>query len=778
MEELLPNMIDDNGAGYRACQILNKLILPNIDEVKQISDLSKTNPNEAYQEITKRFGADAKQLDSKLHEDFGWIVYRYMKANSEQLTAIQIRSLLRDYMQLQNERPSLLHSMILNYALNFSKDHFDFSFYKFFMLWGAKNLRYDDYQEGRAEGHDIPSLTSRICKVIIESNEVFDVQEFVAQFDRQDLIIENLRQSYFWRLMNLQKKSRLEDLFNEFTNYADNYSVLGPSHWHSEILKIANRFMIDENATKFLSFITQWDGLGNFKNEDWLKETNDEGKEFPSLAENSAKKCFEIIKATEKKSIPDTTLTWLKGLYKKVMDKNLEDDWNVRNYATICVWCGQIEEAITLYKSLLLHNGEKYYLWAELANLLSSSNDLSIGLLLKAKKIEKNEDFLGDIHLSLASLWQKEGYGVIASEELDAYASHRKEKGWAFSDRYHELLTNIVSGLDASTKVDFDLYISKAEDYVYGDFDWVDFVITDKWASENIERCNLFDGNETTICIKTKSFPVLEKAKAGDIFQFKCNTIEENQQDTSSQMHRMVMGKKTIPLIARKSEKEPWSLLPIKYGVIDYVNESKRVLHIITQDSKEIFFEYNGDPLQVDSYVKFREYEDKRKEGTRICAADVEPCSSDEALQFMPSRIVVVDEVNIAKNLFHVVLGPGELSDVVRFDQTDIRPSIGDFLRISCCIKKNKDGKKRIKFLNIQTSEVGCKGLKGTVTGRLELKYRGCEEEPNFAFIKDFYVHRNLLKKYNITHNCEVVASIVLGGDDKWKVYDLDVIVR
>ena len=216
MEELLPDMMDDNGAGERAYQNLYKLILPNANEIKQISDMSKTNPNEAYQRITEKFGIDAKNIDPKLHEDFGWIVYRYMKANSDQLTSIQIRCLLRDYMQLQNERPSLLHSMILNYALNFSKGHSDFSFYKFFMLWGAKNLRYDDYQEGWADGHDIPSLTSRICKVIIDSKETFDVSGFVSQFDRQNVIVENLRQSYFWRLMNLQKDNKSDELFQEF----------------------------------------------------------------------------------------------------------------------------------------------------------------------------------------------------------------------------------------------------------------------------------------------------------------------------------------------------------------------------------------------------------------------------------------------------------------------------------------------------------------------------------------------------------------------------------
>lgn len=778
MEKLLPDMFDGNGAGETAYQNLHRFLLPNANEVEHASDLSKTNPDEAYSKIVELFGRNAEKLDDELHEKFGWILYRYMKANSDQLTSVQIRCLLRDYMQLRNERPSILHSTFLNYAVNFSKGHADFSFYKFFILWDPKNLRYEDYVEGWAENHKISSLTSRICKTIIESDVVFDVSDFVSKFERKDTIIEGLRQAYFWKLMNLHKENKLDKLFQDFAYYAENYSALGPSQWHSEILKIANRFMIDGNSNNFVPFMMKWDCQGNLRDEDWVKETNDEGKIFPSLAVKSAKKCYDILKATQKDLIPNATLAWLKDLYDKVKDHDSDDDWSVRNYATICAWCGKVEEAVTLYKSLLLHMGEKYYLWAELANLLSNNTDLEIGLLLKAKRLEKNEDFLGDIHLSLASLWQKEGYGSIAQKELEAYATHRIEKGWGVSDKYRELQANIMSCTNKMDKVDFNFYINIAEDFVYGEFDWIDFVVTDKWMTDNIERCNLFDGKDISLCVKTNKFHILRKCKTGDIIQFRCHIVEENKLVTSSWRHRIAPVKKVTPLIARKTNKEAWSILPIKYGVIDYVNTNKKTLHIITQDSKQTFYKYVENVFVIDSFVKFREYEDNRKDETRICTANVEVCTTEEALQHMPNRVVVVDDVNEDKKLFHVVLGPGKISDVVRFEQTDIRPAIGDFLRITYCVKKNKEGKKKIKFLDIQTSDIGCNGVKGTVAGRLEVKYHDeyCDynEEPNFAFIKDIYVHRNILKKYNITSDCDVIAKIVLGGDDKWKVYDLE----
>lgn len=778
MKTLLPNMLDDNGAGEKAYQNLHKLILPNANEVKSALELSKTDPNAAYRNITNLFGINFQQLDYEFHEDFGWIIYRYMKANTNQLTSVQIRCLLRDYIQLKNERPSLLHSMILNYALTFSNGHSDFSFYKFFTLWGADNLRYEDYIEGTINDHHIPSLTFRICKAMLNSNENFDVSEFVSRFQRQNVVIEDLRQSYFWKLMNLHKENRLNELFHSFNYYADNYSCLGPSHWHSEILKIANRFMTNEYAAKFIPFMTKWNAQDNLRNEDWTKEINEEGKVFPSLAIKCAKKCFEIIKTMPKEMVSDETLTWLKELFKKIKQNEPDDDWSVRNYANICIWRGEIEEAVNLYKKLIIHMGDKYYLWSELANILSDNANLSIGLLLKAKKLEKNEDFLGDIHLKLASLWLKKGYASIANNELKAYATHRRDKGWNVSEYFNELQAKVTKSETKTPYVDFNSYINNAEDYVYGEFEWTDFVITNKWTSENVERCCLFDGKETHLNIKTKKIPMLKNAKIGDIIQFKCNVIEEKQPNTSWINHTIKV-KKAIPLVARKTEKEAWSILPVKYGVIDYVNENKRILHIITQSSEQVFSEYNEKSLPINSFIKFREYEDKRKDEVRTCVADIEPCSSDEALQHMPKRVVVVDDVNYEKNLFHIVLGPGKISDVVRFDQTEIRPAIGDFLRIIYCVKKNKEGKKRIKFLDIQTSEIGCKDVKGTVTGRLELKYRDeyshSDAKPDFAFIKDFYVHRKLLEKYNITNNCDVVAKVVLGGDNKWKVYDLEV---
>lgn len=230
MEALLPGMKDDNDAGQNAYNRLLKSLAPDADIIKSACELSKTDPTAAYNQIVAKTGPSGNNKDVSLHEDFGWIIYRYIKANINDLTSLQVRGLLRDYMMLKNERPSMRHSVMLNFALNFAKDHPDFSFFRFFQLWGADNLRSEDWQKGTVNGHEIPSLVERICREIGASEKQINIQDFVNQFGkRRTVVIEYLRQSYFWKLMGWQKEKKWEKLWSGFNDYIATYSVLGPS---------------------------------------------------------------------------------------------------------------------------------------------------------------------------------------------------------------------------------------------------------------------------------------------------------------------------------------------------------------------------------------------------------------------------------------------------------------------------------------------------------------------------------------------------------------------
>ena len=759
MSKLLPNMLDESGIGERAYLNLLKQILPNYNSVKDVSEMSKTNPIEAYDRIIDIAGETGHKLDKVLHEDFGWIIYRYIKAKNDTLTSIEIRTLLRNYMLLQNPRPSVLHSMILTYALNFAKQHKDFSFYNFFVMWGIDNLRDEDYYEGYVDGHSIPSLISRICNTIVESGETFDVKEFLGKFSYNEKdVLEFLRQSIFWRIINLHKSNDFNNLWNTLDYYSQHYTQFGPSSLNSEILNLANRFMVDNNTYRFMPFMMKW-GINNFQHADWRAVKDDKGNEYPSLAGKSAKKCFEMIRDMQYRDERKDLIIWIKGFYAEVLKHDNIDDWSKRIYATICLWDGSIEEAISIYKQLLLNMGDKYYLWSEFADCFSDDNSLRIGLLLKSKSLQKNEDYLGPIHLKLADLWLKDSYKDSAFQELEAYKKNNIKRGYNLSNEYH-ILCDKYNNVQPGTlkKPSLESYLEKAEDFVYSEYEWKEYAIVKINKYDDIDNCGFSNGIAPLFLVNSKRFPLLKNADLGDVFNFRC----------------YLNNGKNIPLVIRASEKIKWSAIPIKYGIIDYINTEKSLLHIITQESILVFYNCIIDKYKRDSFVKIRSYVDKNKESTYIKIVDLETCSREEALPNMKSGVFVVDNVNIEKNLFHIVSYKSIISDIVKFEQTLIRPEVGDLLKITYCLKQNKEGKKFIRILDLVPTNDLCPDLKNTVEGRLFVKYKDDNYGyPDFALIGDYYVHSSLLRKYDIKDDCNVKAEIVLSSDNRWKVYKI-----
>ena len=89
-------------------------------------------------------------------------------------------------------------------------------------------------------------------------------------------------------------------------------------------------------------------------------------------------------------------------------------------------------------------------MWQEFSDCIISDNFLKIGMLSKALSLEKNEDFLGDIHLDLAKALIDENLLENALVELEAYKKHREIKGWKLSslfDELHEKASSIKQSL-------------------------------------------------------------------------------------------------------------------------------------------------------------------------------------------------------------------------------------------------------------------------------------------------------------------------------------------
>jgi hypothetical protein len=810
----------------------------NYAEIQHAEELSKNGKNQEALTIFKNL-ISQNRLTELHHESYGWIIYRYIKAEESTLSSVEVRTFLRDYMDLRNERPSMLHSMILNFALNYSKTHSDFKFYNFFLLWNSDNLRYDDLHDGYKDGKSIPSLISRICREFVNTNTLFDIEEIllskidlskeavldffreaffwnvfnthkenkfselwnlfeqyninyskyeqskwhseilslaerymqetdewrfleffknwnpvnlldedwkevkkdgkiynslaakcyikyfnlelnknrfneafefienIISHSKKNQIIELLRESFFWQLFNLHKNNKQSELWKAFNKYNQTFSKYEMSKWHSEVLSLAERFMQENEEWRFLEFFKNWNPV-NLLNEDW-KEVKKDEKNYKPLAIKCLKKAFEIIKTQNK----DFTESWLLPFYSKSVKIFPDDEWLLRENALLLIKNNELELAINIYRKLVLELGDKSYIWNEFSSCFTTEFDLKIGMLAKAIQLEKNEDFLGDIHIELAKTFLDNGLAEHSIVELNSYKSHRELKGWKLSELYNELSAktkNQNTDLKDNKSI-YDKYIPFAEQYAYSDIDWTEVILIDKWKNdEGKERIAFTNGKTVDFSIGSRRFGLLKQSSLGSVYKFK--------------LHKQITENKYIPLIVEKSEKLNWSILDDIYATIDYINTEKNIIHAISSDNKEVFFPKGIIQLQIGDFIWAKYFTKKVKDEIRVELKNIKKIDKAVGVIKFPKIIAVIDGVNQEKNLFHYV-GNSSIQGIVKFTETNIIAEEGKFLEIFYASKKDKKHNKTIfKAIEIRETEETNPKLIKSIKGNLELKYK------------------------------------------------------
>ncbi len=558
-------------------------------------------------------------------------------------------------------------------------------------------------------------------------------------------------------------------------------------------------------------------------------------------------------------------------IYSKAVNLFPDDEWLLRENALLFIKNNEFESAIYIYRKLVLELGDKSYIWNEFSSCFNTEIDLKIGMLSKAIQLEKNEDFLGDIHIELAkTLWDN---GLIENciVEINSYKRHRELKGWRLSEFINELsdkTKNQTTKLKDNKDI-YDKYIPIAEQYAYKQIEWTEVIFVDSWKNdEGKERIAFTNGKTIDFSIGSKRFAQLKQASIGNIYRFKVHkqVIKKEVEAIHPWMAKTTITEyKYIPLIVEKSDKTDWSILDDIYATIDYINVGKKIIHAITTDNKEVFFPQDKIQLQIGDFIKAKYFTKKIKDEIRIELKDIKKIDKAIGVINFPKIIAVIDGVNKEKNLFHYV-GSSIVQGIIRFTETDIIPEEGKFLEIFYTSKKDKKHNKTIfKAIEIrETEEINPKLIK-TIKGNLELKYKmggrtidyydldedemdfeedlfeddnkemelevatenKIEEEilitdkmfdedgkllldkvfhdfydeqkqtddwidnkkeleektikgvniksriPDFGFVGDFYVPKNVLIKNNITCNCNITATAIFTGD-KWKIIKID----
>lgn len=737
-------------------------------KVQEARELSRNGDNDRAWEILSQMATDGN-LPIEAHESYGWIIYRYLRDHLSSLGSVQVRTQLRDYLNLRNERPSMLHSMILGFALNYSKQDDNFKLVAFLRLWGPGNLRNEDYEDAPGNnGKSIPSLISRIASAIADY-PYEEVCAFVRLLPRKrDAFIEMLKERFFWKLYHSTEKGVSPSAWDLFEQYLTFFPEAKASPAHSKVLNLAERVMKDNESYRFYGFFKRWNP-SKLRQEDWEDEKGENGQTYSPLAFKCIKKAKEATEKMTEDQMGD--LQWLIDLYETAIEKKPDDDWCLRSKALLHIRAGHSDEARRIYKDLCRRLGDKFYIWQEFAGCCKEPR-IKIALLCKALSLEKNEDFLGKIRLELARMLIQEHQYEHALVELNRYKTHFAEKGWK-TDSETKLLIGQCGHVTPAQDKNTTLYshnIPIAEDYAFEDIPFTEAVLVDRWT-DNDGQINLrfVNGEQIDFLIKGKRFPALIKSHSGQVWKFRLF-----KEDTNIRY---------LPLTATPSDKGDWSILPVLYGYVYYINTEKGVYHIYSSEGTLVHTHYDRQTLGKGDFVRFRQYKRTIGSETKVCICDLRKCKGDEVPELFKTSTAVVENVSDQNQAIYFVLEGNTLSGKLSYDRTELRPSVGDYIKLKYFThviedKKNPGRKKEvIEVIQAETTDDINNNLVKDISGFLELKYKErYGGETSFAFVGNYYVSKSLLKQYSIDEDCHITGKAVATGNGKWRVFKIDTI--
>ena len=748
MMNLLEVMDDNEGYAERAVNNLHRKLIPNWNLVYNMSELAKAgNVEEAFEKLTEAH--KSAPLDAALHEDFGWVIYRYLNNRYEEIGSVNARRALAVYMNLENERPSLLHSQILNVATKISEKYEDFKFLPFLRMWGVMNFSDDDFCTSYWEGKEISPLVERIIERCFKLGYTLD--EILKAFEvnhRINNVVDIFSRYSFFEISKLYKGevSLLIKSIDDYLNAINGKEI--KNEFHSKILSMYLRKLPEDKNLEVIPKLEKW-GFNNFRKEDWNREEYEE-RELPSLVE---KAIGRYLKALKLQQFKETNVEFIE-LLNIAISRYTDDDQLERNLALIRIAQGEKEEALSIYRSLLLKLN-RYYVWKELSDA-TDDKTLKISALCKAIISEPQDKFLGSVHLAIASLLIEDNQLEEAKGELNTFRNTYQREGWGPNDAYKRLVQLIPDSVVGTTdnKQFYLDHILPAEEFVYSDIEWTTLVVCDiytqKKNDKEIERAKLISADGKEISVRLKALKEKKNKIIGTCYDAKIIKHED--------------GKYEVGLI-KKSNKNISDILSTVICYVDYYNKDKSCYHLVSQKNKQLILRQN---MQLKEGQFCSCYEVPQSDNDRASHAIFSKIEdSVSSFILFPSKTAVVDHINESKQLFHCVFGRG-MDIIIRFQETTLRPQIGDYVMIHYIRKKLKDNRIVRKMLHIELSDFNELQLKKSIIGCIRLNNNS--KGQTFGFVEDYYIPNHLIT--NVEEGDYVKVDVVFNGE-KWEVYRL-----
>jgi hypothetical protein len=304
------------------------------------------------------------------------------------------------------------------------------------------------------------------------------------------------------------------------------------------------------------SNIVDWWGTDNFQSSDFEENTNDEGRTFPSLAEQVLTNYYKhLVEKLKNGSIIDDIEVQLIKL-NRIIEANPDFKYLHYRRAQILQSVGKEDEAIKAFLPYAKTNRKQTWVWELLGDLHDTNQELKISCYCKALSIPNKEDFVTNIRLKLAEQLINKRKFDEAKTEIEQYYDFRSQNGYKIANRVNSWISMPwyqEAAQKQSNKSFYKNYLGHAEKVLHQDipeqFIAVEYVNTEKSILNFIEsRTNqgFFNYSEFDI-----------KPKVGDVYKVKMRPegtegyhtvyyLAQSEHEQTNNLFKKFSGKITI----------------------------------------------------------------------------------------------------------------------------------------------------------------------------------------------------------------------------------------
>lgn len=318
---------------------------------------------------------------------------------------------------------------------------------------------------------------------------------------------------------------------------------------------------------RFSHFLYLWD-LNELRTDNWERGRGSDGKEYPSLAEQSIRWAANDILKTDLKD-KEKAVNWILPYINIACKKCPENEYLLKDKVELLLSIEKKEEAAKTAKEFLLEKSNCSWAWKLLADCITD-DELKFSCLCKAVLCPESDNFKYKIYLNIAQMLEERNDLGRAKSIFQSMKKLIEDNVWSLKpldNAWHKSREDSITQIQVNDAFyrENSLQASKLLTKDLPDYSGIIGDFFDKKPQKRKVFVQLVD-NRIVLSGVFKS--VKEKFQNGTPVWVK-GKMEKD---------------KFYILDIRKRDGAEWDLAKTKKGIVDHVNYEKKVFHILFED--------------------------------------------------------------------------------------------------------------------------------------------------------------------------------------------------